>query len=365
MHTAIYDAVVAIHHSATPYLRPCTCNARAPRRRRRRRGRARHARAPLPRAAALDRRSSTRRPLAQCPRRRPQDPRASASARLAAAQLLAQPRRATAPAPRPLAFTPDLRPGDYQLTPPAFAPPVFTHWPHVTAVRPAPREPVPAAGRRRALTSPKYAAALNEVKRLGAATGSTRTADQTQIGLFWNPPIWATWNRIAADRCARAPRRPVAERAHVRGAEPDVRRLHDRVLRREVHLPPVAAGDRDPAGRHATATPTRSPIRRGRRCRTPRPTPPTPAPTRTISAAGADVLRRVYGNDFALHRDVDGAARASCARSRASPRPRTRRASAASTTATTRASTRPRREPRPQRRRVRAAPPVPHPGRGS
>ena len=54
------------------------------------------------------------------------------------------------------------------------------------------RPPAPAA-----LTSAKYAAAINEVKTLGAAQGSTRTADQTQIGQFWNPPIWAVWNRIA------------------------------------------------------------------------------------------------------------------------------------------------------------------------
>src|SRR6185437_14370366 len=78
----------------------------------------------------------------------------------------------------------------------AFGQPVFTHWPRVKPflLRSASqfRPPAPPA-----LTSAKYAAAIDEVKALGAAAGSTRTADQTQIGQFWNPPIWATWNRIA------------------------------------------------------------------------------------------------------------------------------------------------------------------------
>src|SRR5207247_3082162 len=96
----------------------------------------------------------------------------------------------------PSPFQAGANPGDYQLTPPAFAAPVFTHWP---AVRPFVlrgasefRPPAPPA-----LISPKYAAAINEVEAFGATRGSVRTADQTQIGLFWNPPIWAAWNRIA------------------------------------------------------------------------------------------------------------------------------------------------------------------------
>ena len=52
------------------------------------------------------------------------------------------------------------------------------------------------------LDSERYAADFNEVKTLGAATGSTRTADQTLIALFWadgagteTPP--GHWNSIA------------------------------------------------------------------------------------------------------------------------------------------------------------------------
>jgi hypothetical protein len=50
-----------------------------------------------------------------------------------------------------------------------------------------------------ALTSAEYAAAFNEAKSLGSRTGSTRTADQTQVGMIWRVPItmFAVWNRIA------------------------------------------------------------------------------------------------------------------------------------------------------------------------
>jgi PAP2 superfamily len=47
------------------------------------------------------------------------------------------------------------------------------------------------------LTSRKYAREFNQVKELGSATSTTRTADQTHAALYWaeNPP--RTWNRIA------------------------------------------------------------------------------------------------------------------------------------------------------------------------
>jgi hypothetical protein len=47
------------------------------------------------------------------------------------------------------------------------------------------------------LTSKKYAADVNEVQNLGVKTGSTRTADQTQIALFWVESSPLAWNRIA------------------------------------------------------------------------------------------------------------------------------------------------------------------------
>jgi membrane-associated phospholipid phosphatase len=97
--------------------------------------------------------------------------------------------------PQP-AFTPGTQPGDYQPTPPAFAPPVFSQWPLVrpfvlrsaSQFRPAPPP---------ALTSAAYAAAFQEVENLGAANSTSRTGAQTQVAEFWNPPIWIAWNNIA------------------------------------------------------------------------------------------------------------------------------------------------------------------------
>ena len=97
----------------------------------------------------------------------------------------------------PPTFTPLIGPGEYQLTPPAFAPAGFTQASHVTPFvlesaiqfRPAPPP---------ALTSAKYAADFNEVKALGELDRTTRTADQTAIGKFWGAaPIWIVWNQIA------------------------------------------------------------------------------------------------------------------------------------------------------------------------
>jgi hypothetical protein len=47
------------------------------------------------------------------------------------------------------------------------------------------------------LTSPEYAADLNETKLMGALTGSGRTADQSELALFWAGNTALYWNRIA------------------------------------------------------------------------------------------------------------------------------------------------------------------------
>jgi hypothetical protein len=93
-------------------------------------------------------------------------------------------------------FVPKNQPGSYQLTPPNFAPADFIQWPHVTPFalahanefRPGP-PPL--------LTSEDYTLSFNEVKSLGLITSATRTADQTQIGQFWNGNIQDFWNEIA------------------------------------------------------------------------------------------------------------------------------------------------------------------------
>jgi hypothetical protein len=100
-----------------------------------------------------------------------------------------------APAP----FVPGTAPGDFNPSlsqPPNFPTPVFTTWGQVTPFvldsgnqfRPPPPP---------ALTSDAYAAAINEVQSLGSATSTTRTAEQTEIGKFWSPPIQNFWNQIA------------------------------------------------------------------------------------------------------------------------------------------------------------------------
>jgi membrane-associated phospholipid phosphatase len=97
------------------------------------------------------------------------------------------------PAP---AFTPGSAPGDYRPTPPDFSSPVFTTWGQVTpfVLRSGDqfRPPAPAP-----LSSVASAAAIGEVQSLGSATSTTRTAEQTQIGTFWSPPIQNFWNEIA------------------------------------------------------------------------------------------------------------------------------------------------------------------------
>ncbi len=100
-------------------------------------------------------------------------------------------------------YTPGTDPGDWQPTPPANLPALAPQWADVTPFamssgaqfRPAPPPP---------LTSAAYAAAFNEVKSLGSADSTTRTAEQTQIAQFWNDGLGTAfapgyWNRIAQE----------------------------------------------------------------------------------------------------------------------------------------------------------------------
>jgi hypothetical protein len=75
-------------------------------------------------------------------------------------------------------------PGNWQPTPPAFAPAPFTHFPAVLSfalVQNTQFLPVPPP----ALTSEQYADELNEVKSLGAANSATRTPEQTLTAQLW------------------------------------------------------------------------------------------------------------------------------------------------------------------------------------
>lgn len=97
-------------------------------------------------------------------------------------------------------FPQGTEPGEWRFTPDfplplAFGPqwgnvtPFVLH--HSSQFRPGPPHP---------LTSARYAADYNEIKRLGGndiITPSERTPDQTQIGLFWIESSPLAWNRLA------------------------------------------------------------------------------------------------------------------------------------------------------------------------
>ena len=92
-------------------------------------------------------------------------------------------------------------PGNWQPVPPTNTAATFTHYPSVqpfaisSATQFAPAPPP-------ALTSAQYTAALNEVKEIGSATSTTRTADQTLAARLWanvNTPtnFLFVWNNVA------------------------------------------------------------------------------------------------------------------------------------------------------------------------
>jgi len=94
-----------------------------------------------------------------------------------------------------------LTPGNWQPTPPAFPAAGFTHYPAVlpfaiTSNTQFSPNPPPT------LTSTEYASAFNEVKELGSAISTTRTADQTLVAQLWanvNTPttVFFVWNNVA------------------------------------------------------------------------------------------------------------------------------------------------------------------------
>ena len=114
----------------------------------------------------------------------------------AVANRLLAARSADGASATPPPYVPGTQPGDYQLTPPNLAAADFTQWPKVTPFaleranefRPGPPP---------ALTSDTYTEVFNEIKDQGFVDSATRTADQTEIGKFWNGNIQDFWNEIA------------------------------------------------------------------------------------------------------------------------------------------------------------------------
>ncbi len=102
-----------------------------------------------------------------------------------------------------VAYTPGTKPGDWQPTPAANAPALLPNWPTVTPWTMTGGSQFRPDGPP-ALNSAAYTAAYNEVKDLGSATSTSRTADQTAIAKYWadgggtaTPP--GHWLSIASD----------------------------------------------------------------------------------------------------------------------------------------------------------------------
>jgi hypothetical protein len=101
---------------------------------------------------------------------------------MAAASVLAW--RADDGAARTVTYTPGTEPGDWRPTLPRNAPALAPQWPQLVPFAMTRGDQFRAAGPPD-LTRAEYTAAFNEVKALGRRDESTRTAEQTQIGLFW------------------------------------------------------------------------------------------------------------------------------------------------------------------------------------
>jgi hypothetical protein len=98
-------------------------------------------------------------------------------------------------------YVPGTGPDDWQPTPPAFAPAALPQWATVepfgiTSPDQFRAAPPPSLG------SPAFTQAFNQIKAIGAANSTTRTAEQTDIARFWAGPSGTVqppghWNGIA------------------------------------------------------------------------------------------------------------------------------------------------------------------------
>jgi hypothetical protein len=196
----------------------------------------------------------------------------------------------------PPPFVAGTNPGDYRPTPPNFPTPVFTTWGQVTPFvldrgdqfRPAPPP---------ALTSDAYAAAVNEVKSLGSAASTIRTAEQTEIGRFWNPPIQNFWNQIA-QTVALSNHSDLPTTARLFAAlnlsfADSAIAFYDAKYTYQLWRPVTAIRLADTDGNPNTvADPSWLPLAGNTAA-----DPSYPGAHSTISAAGADVLDSFYGDD--------------------------------------------------------------------
>jgi len=291
LHAAVYDAVNAIAKTNAPYL----IDLGGPRHASEPAAAAAAAHAVLVRlypneAAALD--ADLAVSLTQVPdgKAKNQGVRVGEEAAAAILTLRSDDRSAAAP----ITFVPGSNPGDYQLTPPGFLQPVFTHWPFVqpfalrsaNQFRPPPPPPV---------TSPTYTDSFDEVKSLGVAGSTTRTDDQTQIARFWGAPIQNYWNEIA-QTAALAHGTTLVQNARLfalldLSVADSVIAFYDAKYTYHFWRPITAIRAADNDGNPATAgDPNWTPFSSTAL------DPSYPGAHAVVSAAGADVLSRVFGN---------------------------------------------------------------------
>jgi len=187
-------------------------------------------------------------------------------------------------------------PGEYQPTPPNFATPAFTTWGQVTPFvldrgdqfRPGPPP---------TLRSNAYGTALNEAQSLGSATSTARTAEQTEIGKFWNPPIQNFWNQIA-ETVALARHSDLATTARLFAAlnlsfADSAIAFYDAKYAYRLWRPVTAIRLADTDGNANTIADANWLPLSGNTA----PDPSYPGAHSTISAAGAAVLGSFYGDD--------------------------------------------------------------------
>lgn len=99
---------------------------------------------------------------------------------------------------QPVGYTPGTDPGDWQRTPPAFAPPLVPHWGGVEPFTMTSGDQFRPEVGPPALTSEAYRTAFDEVKELGAVNSPRRSAEETVIARFWAGSSVTHWNQIAA-----------------------------------------------------------------------------------------------------------------------------------------------------------------------
>jgi hypothetical protein len=292
VHAAIYDAVDAIDRTHEPYL----VSVRAPRGASETAAADAAARTALlglypSQQAAIDAQYAAE--LAQVPDGPAKDKGVGIGDEVAEDLLAIRADDGSNATPPP--FVAGTAPGDYRPTPPNFPAPVFTTWGRVTPFvldgasqfRPAPPP---------ALTSDAYANAIDEVQSLGSATSTTRTAEQTEIGKFWNPPIQNFWNQIA-DEVALARRTDLPTTARLFAAldlsfADSAIAFYDAKYAYRFWRPVTAIRLADTDGNPGTtADPTWLPLAGNTAA-----DPSYPGAHSTISAAGADVLASFFGD---------------------------------------------------------------------